>query len=112
MDGGLLGVHHRLGGRRGRKGVVELLLADRLLRGERAEAVDVLLRLGQLRLGLRHVPLRLLELRLHLPGVDLEHKVALAHEAPLSIDPPQKIPVHRGRISALMFPAVVPIHSW
>ena len=44
----------------GGEGVVELLLADRLLGGQRAEAVDVLLRLGELRLGLREVPLRLL----------------------------------------------------
>jgi hypothetical protein len=94
MDRCLLGIHHRLGGGRGRERVVELLLTNRLLRRKRAEAVDVLLRLRQLRLGLRQIPLGLLELRLHLPGVDLEHQIALVHEAPLGIHPPQQIAVH------------------
>ena len=93
MHGGLPGVHHRLGGGRGRQRVVELLLADRLLRGQGAEAVDVLLRLGPLGLGLRQIPLRRLELRLSLPGVDLEHQLPPVDEAPLGIDPPQQIPL-------------------
>ena len=59
----------------GGQGVVELLLADRPLGGQRRESLHVLLGLRELGLGLAHRPIRLLERGAELPGVDLEERV-------------------------------------
>src|SRR6185369_3620451 len=79
-----------------RECVVELLLADRLAGGQRAETLDVLVCLGELCLGLRQIGLRLLELRLGLPRIDGEEQIALVDEAPFGIDPPQQVAVDLG----------------
>jgi hypothetical protein len=60
--------------------VVELLTADRTFGGERRVAFHVLLSLGQVRLGVCKVALRLRESRFVRARVDLEQQVVRVHE--------------------------------
>ena len=72
LDRGAGRVDSRLVGLVGLQGVVELLLADRALLGERRVARHVELGLDEHRLRLRQVAHRLVERRLELARVDLE----------------------------------------
>ena len=116
----------------GLRGVIEILLRDRLLLGERSVAILIQLRLalirfgagqlrlrlrpsrlglGELRLGLRQLPLRLIDGRLERPGIDLKQQLALADEGAFGVVLREQIAGHLALMAAFTMPSSVPIHS-
>jgi hypothetical protein len=96
LHGAAGGVHGRLRiALRGQR-VVQLLLADRLLRRQGREALDVLRGLGELRLRPVQRSLGLVEGGAELAGVDLEERIAAPHELPLLVEAPQEVAFDLG----------------
>src|SRR5439155_21653212 len=81
-----------LGGQR----VVELLLADRALGGERREPLDVLRGFRDLRFRAGERALRLLQGGTELARVDLEEGVVATDELPLLVELPPDVPLDLG----------------
>src|SRR5205823_5005425 len=100
-------------------GVVELLLAERLLSREGLVARDVVLRLGEAGPGLLEVRFGLGERGVRMPRVDLEEELASPDEAPLLVDAAQEIAfdlrpdlgvdLARGRPDPLAIDRLVPL---
>src|ERR1035438_4926106 len=85
-----------LGGEPGLDGVVQLLLADRFVAGQRGVARHVQLGLSELGLGLAKLALGLRERRGERPRVDLKERIALPDGKALLVDLPDEIPAHLG----------------
>ena len=92
LDLSLGGLHRGLGGQVVLHGVVQILLARGLFFGEGCVRLYVELSsalnrfgVGELRFGLRQLPLGLVESRLKRPRIDLEEELALLDESPFLI---------------------------
>jgi hypothetical protein len=94
LDRGAGGLDGRLVGLVRLHRVVELLLADRALRGERRVARDVELGLDQRRLRLRQVAALLVQLRLELARVDLEEQLTGLDDVALLVVLGQEVALH------------------
>ena len=79
LDRGLGRGNLRLGGEVGLHGVIQLLLADRLVLGQGPVALHVLLGLAQLGLGLGQLGLGAGQRRLEGARIDFEEQVAAVH---------------------------------
>ena len=94
LDLRLRRVHRRQVGLVGLHRVVELLLADRALLGQRRVAGDVELGLHQIRLRLLQGAAPLVELRLELARVDLEQQLPALHHRPFLVGLGQQVALH------------------
>ena len=105
------GLHLGLRGIVGRDGVVELLLADRLLGRQRREALDVVFGLDLPRAPCRRIGFGGGERGLQRPGVDAVEDLALSLPEPSVKVTSSRMPSTRARISTSSAPLVWPTSS-
>ena len=96
LDVRLGSLNRSLGGKIGLDSVIELLLTDGALLGERPVAFDIQLSLPQFGLGHRQLGNDLVQCRLESPRVDLEQKIAFFYRCTFFVGLPGQIPGNLG----------------
>ena len=112
LDGGFHGLNRRFGSQVGLDLVIQLALRNRLFLCERRIALNIQLRLPELRLGLCELRPCLIEQRLEWTRIDVEQHLVFADNLTFPVVLPDQIyPETCGWMTAFTYPSSVAMYS-